>query len=80
MGGAVGNLMTGNIGGFFGSIFGEEPEPPAIPSLPPPVEEVDLAASKQYQKQKQKGKKGRRSTILSQMGSSSNTDKKTVLG
>ena len=76
---AVGDLASGNIGGFFGSLFGEKPEAPAIPELPAPVEEVDLAASKSYRKAKLKGRKGRRSTILSQMGDN-NADKKTALG
>ena len=56
-----------------------KPDEPEIPELPPPVEEVDVAGQKQYTKNRLKNKKGRKSTILSKMGSS-NTGKKTVLG
>ena len=51
------------------------PEAPPIPELPPPVEETDLAAQKEYTKKRLKERKGRSSTILG-----SNNRGKTVLG
>lgn len=55
-------------------------ELPNAPELPPEVEEIDIAGKKQYTKQKLKSKKGRQSTILSGLGTSSGGKKKTVLG
>jgi hypothetical protein len=59
--------------------FGIDPLPEP-PELPAPVEEVDVEGQKQYTKEKMKSKKGRKSTILSGLGSTSNSNKKTVLG
>ena len=55
------------------------PELPEPEPLPPPVEEVDVSGQKKYTKQRLKSRKGRKSTILSTMGSN-NQGKKTVLG
>ena len=51
------------------------PDAPTLPDLPPPVEEIDLQAQKDYTKKRLKGRKGRSSTILG-----SNNRGKTVLG
>ena len=59
--------------------FLKPPDPPDAPELPPPVEEVDVSGQKKYTKQRLKSLKGRKSTILSTMGSN-NQGKKTVLG
>ena len=59
--------------------FLKPPDQPDAPELPPPVEEVDVSGQKQYTKNRLKSRKGRKSTILSTMGSN-NQGKKTVLG
>lgn len=59
--------------------FGMDP-PPDPPKLPAPTEEVDVSGQKQYTKNVLKNKKGRQSTILSTLGQSNNSNKKTVLG
>lgn len=56
--------------------FGIDP-PPDPPELPTTT--VDSSGQEQYSKLKTKNKKGRRSTILTGLGSQ-NQNKKTVLG
>jgi len=65
------------MGSFYEKFFFHEfsPDPPEIPELPAPIEEVDLEGDKEYTKTRMKRRKGRRSTILG-----SNNKGKTVLG
>lgn len=63
--------LTKGVGDFL------KPDIPDIPSLPPPVEEVDVAGQKQYTKERLRKKKGAASTILA---SKSAGLKKTQLG
>ena len=67
---------TGGIGGFF---MGDKKQPPKIPILPPPIEQIDLQSMEEYTRKKAKERKGRSSTILaSKLGVSGNG--KTILG
>lgn len=68
--------MGGNI---MDDWFGVDPLPEA-PELPAETEEVDVTGQKQYTKSKIKSKKGRQSTILSGLGASTSSNKKTALG
>jgi hypothetical protein len=79
----LGSALTGEpTSGLFGLgqyVKEQVPKLPDAPELPAEVEEVDVSGQKQYTKQKIKSKKGRKSTILSNLGTS-NQGKKTVLG
>jgi hypothetical protein len=70
----------GGIGKTIGGWLGMDADLPEPPELPAPVEEVDVSGQKQYTKQRLQNKKGRQSTILSNLGTSSGGKKKTVLG
>jgi hypothetical protein len=60
--------------------FGVDPLPDA-PKLPAETEEVDVQGQKYYMKKRLASKQGRKSTILSKVGTSSaSSNKKTVLG
>ena len=60
--------------------FGMDMDMPKQPEMPAEVEEIDTSGQKQYMKERIKSKKGRQSTILSGLGSSNNSTKKTILG
>ena len=63
--------LLGELGGLF-----KGPDMPAAPTLPPPVEEVDVAGAKKRRRAGLQQRQGRQSTILA----SQPTGKKQVLG
>jgi hypothetical protein len=65
----------GGIGDLFG-LTPDVPKPPPVPAMP---EQVDVSGQMEYTKQRAKQRKGRKSTILSNLGTQ-NQQKKTVLG
>ena len=81
MGSSVKDIISAPLKPFesmFG-LFGGQPKPPALPSLPPPVTESDVSEKTDLYRKKLRDRKGRQSTILASLGST-NQGKKTVLG